>query len=110
MGWGKNFLVKTKDATNNHKAFNEEGSDYQSYDNYYYDYQQDKFDTERDCKQEENQKDKKCCGRNYFWRCCTPQNPCGEGEGDCDGPLDGGENDGDDGCEGDLVCGRNNCK
>ena len=42
MGWGKNFLVKTKDATNNHKASNEKGSDYQSYDNYNYDYQEDK--------------------------------------------------------------------
>ena len=41
-GWRKNFFVKTKDATDDHKAFNEKGSDYQSYDNYYYDYQEDK--------------------------------------------------------------------
>ena len=32
------------------------------------------------------------------------------GEGDCDGPLDGGPNDGHDGCQGDLVCGSNNCR
>ena len=43
-------------------------------------------------------------------RCCTPENPCDEGEGDCDGPGDGGNNDGHRGCRGDLVCGSNNCK
>lgn len=43
-------------------------------------------------------------------RCCTPENPCDEGEGDCDGELDGGTNDGNDGCKGDLVCGSNNCE
>ncbi len=32
--------------------------------------------------------------------CCTEEYPCGEGEGDCDN---------DDHCEGDLVCGKNNC-
>ena len=31
------------------------------------------------------------------------------GEGDCDGPGDGGQHDGDAGCQGDLVCGSNNC-
>ena len=31
------------------------------------------------------------------------------GEGDCDGRGDGGLNDGDQGCKGDLVCGSNNC-
>ena len=31
------------------------------------------------------------------------------GEGDCDGPQDGGANDGHQGCQGDLVCGSNNC-
>ena len=41
--------------------------------------------------------------------CCTPENPCDEGEGDCDGPGDGGLNDGHAGCKGDLVCGTNNC-
>jgi len=53
----------------------------------------------------------RCSGRNYEGRrCCTPENPCNEGEGDCDGPLDGGRNDGHAGCKGDLVCGSNNCK
>merc|ERR1712038_1723513 len=52
----------------------------------------------------------RCSGRNYQdRRCCTPEQPCGLGEGDCDGPLDGGPNDGHDGCQGDLVCGSNNC-
>merc|ERR1711936_495601 len=50
-------------------------------------------------------------GRNFNGRrCCTPESPCGYGEGDCDGPLDGGANDGHRGCQGDLVCGSNNCK
>merc|ERR1711868_167713 len=50
----------------------------------------------------------RCAGRNYNGRrCCTPENPCGYGEGDCDGPGDGGANDGHQGCQGDLVCGRN---
>ena len=53
----------------------------------------------------------RCSGRNYNGRrCCTPDQPCGLGEGDCDGPLDGGVNDGHEGCKGDLVCGSNNCK
>merc|ERR1712038_1735954 len=52
----------------------------------------------------------RCSGRNYGdKRCCTPENPCGEGEGDCDGPGDGGFHDGHAGCKGDLVCGSNNC-
>jgi len=52
----------------------------------------------------------KCAGRNYqVRRCCTPDNPCDEGEGDCDGPGDGGQHDGHAGCKGDLVCGTNNC-
>jgi len=55
--------------------------------------------------------DQRCKGRNYGQRrCCSPENPCDEGEGDCDGPLDGGLNDGHAGCKGDLVCGSNNCK
>merc|ERR1712038_1867328 len=53
----------------------------------------------------------RCSGRDYQGRrCCTPENPCDEGEGDCDGPGDGGLHDGHAGCKGDLVCGSNNCK
>merc|ERR1712038_355462 len=53
----------------------------------------------------------RCSGRDYQGRrCCTPENPCDEGEGDCDGPGDGGLHDGNAGCKGDLVCGNNNCK
>ena len=53
----------------------------------------------------------RCRGRNYDGRrCCTPEQPCGEGEGDCDGPGDGGINDGNRGCRAGLVCGTNNCK
>merc|ERR1739848_598775 len=56
-------------------------------------------------------KGQRCRGRNFSGkRCCTPEQPCGLGEGDCDGPLDGGVNDGHAGCQGDLVCGSNNCK
>jgi hypothetical protein len=53
----------------------------------------------------------RCKGRNFLTgrRCCTPENPCDEGEGDCDGRGDGGFNDGDCGCKGDLVCGSNKC-
>merc|ERR1719411_1006393 len=52
----------------------------------------------------------RCAGRNYNGRrCCTPAEPCDEGEGDCDGPADGGQHDGHAGCKGDLVCGSNNC-
>ena len=53
----------------------------------------------------------RCAGRNYNGRrCCTPEQPCDEGEGDCDGPGDGGQHDGHAGCQGDLVCGSNNCQ
>merc|ERR1711970_1482342 len=53
----------------------------------------------------------RCSGRDFQGRrCCTPESPCGLGEGDCDGPLDGGLNDGHEGCAGELVCGSNNCK
>ena len=31
------------------------------------------------------------------------------GEGDCDGPGDGGQHDGNSGCKAGLVCGSNNC-
>merc|ERR1711915_835484 len=54
--------------------------------------------------------DQRCAGRNYgSRRCCTPEEPSDEGEGDCDGPGDGGYHDGHEGCKGDLVCGSNNC-
>merc|ERR550525_1182624 len=53
----------------------------------------------------------RCRGRNYDGRrCCTPENPCQEGEGDCDGFEDGGVSDGNRGCKPGLVCGSNNCK
>jgi len=39
--------------------------------------------------------------KNQFLKeCCTEEDPCGVGEGDCDN---------DNECEGDLTCGRNNC-
>ena len=48
----------------------------------------------------------RCAGRNFNGRrCCTPLNPCDEGEGDCDG-----QHDGHLGCKGDFVCGSNNCR
>ena len=34
-------------------------------------------------------------------KCCTPEFPCNEGEGDCEN---------NDECSEDLVCGENNCK
>ena len=53
----------------------------------------------------------RCTGRNYgSRRCCTPEEPCNEGEGDCDGREDGDVHDGDQGCIGNLVCGSNNCQ
>merc|ERR1719187_2099869 len=48
-----------------------------------------------------------CKGRNYPGgrECCESEDPkgtkCTEGQGDCDS---------DNGCAGDLVCGRNNCR
>ncbi len=39
-----------------------------------------------------------CLGGND---CCTPQNPCGLLEGDCDSNAD---------CLGTLVCGHHNCR
>merc|ERR1712129_215706 len=59
----------------------------------------------------EPQAGQRCNGRNYEGRrCCTPENPCDEGEGDCDGPASGGDHDGHEGCKGELLCGNNNCK
>ena len=34
-------------------------------------------------------------------KCCTMENPCDEGEGDCEDDFE---------CNGNLVCGLNNCK
>ena len=34
-------------------------------------------------------------------KCCTMDQPCEEGEGDCEDDFE---------CRGDLVCGNNNCK
>ena len=36
----------------------------------------------------------------YDQECCSVEQPCGLGQGDCDK---------DDECSGDLVCGRDNC-
>ena len=45
---------------------------------------------------------KRCRGRNFDLEiCCTNENPCVEGEGDCEVDND---------CTGNLVCGNNNCK
>ena len=41
-----------------------------------------------------------CCGEDVDGSCCTSDNPCNLGEGDCDT---------DEHCIGDLVCGTNNC-
>ena len=44
----------------------------------------------------------RCSGRNVDKeKCCTNDEPCVEGEGDCEN---------DDECREDLVCGNNNCK
>merc|ERR1712211_201105 len=46
----------------------------------------------------------RCAGRNFNGRrCCTPEDPCDYGEGDCDGPADGGANDGHAGCR-EILC------
>ena len=37
---------------------------------------------------------------SHDWSCCTVENPCGIGEGDCDN---------DNQCIGYLVCGTDNC-
>lgn len=37
----------------------------------------------------------RCDPNNLDWSCCTPSNPCGEGEGDCDRDSD---------CQGSMVC------
>ena len=43
---------------------------------------------------------KQCQPPHDDWDCCTEECPCREGEGDCDE---------DSHCQGDLVCGTNNC-
>ena len=40
------------------------------------------------------------CGLREDWSCCTAQCPCRQGEGDCDDDAE---------CEGELVCGTDNC-
>jgi len=61
----------------------------------------------------------KCCGRfgdpnrpevPKGRRCCTPENPCDEGEGDCNPDIEGPPSDGNLGCKRGLICGKNNCK
>ena len=42
----------------------------------------------------------RCKGSKANWNCCSPESPCGIGEGDCDAEYD---------CAGALVCGSNNC-
>merc|ERR1711990_461612 len=41
-----------------------------------------------------------CQGRNTDWNCCTRENPCNKGEGDCDNDSE---------CKPGLKCGYNNC-
>ena len=36
----------------------------------------------------------------YDSECCSAQNPCGSGEGDCDENIE---------CVGNLICGSDNC-
>jgi len=64
-------------------------------------------------------KSQRCCGRYgdpnrpdvpTGRRCCTPENPCDEGEGDCNGHAEAGGGDGNLGCKAGLVCGSNNCR
>ena len=38
-----------------------------------------------------------CSIQFCIYTCCTPEEPCGDGEGDCDGPGEGGQHDGDAG-------------
>ena len=40
------------------------------------------------------------CGNKSFPKCCTEENPCDDGEGDCQD---------DTHCAGNFVCGKNNC-
>ena len=43
----------------------------------------------------------RCTGiLNYDSSCCTSSNPCGINQGDCDSDSD---------CNGDLICGKDNC-
>ena len=39
-------------------------------------------------------------GMNYDSNCCTSSNPCGINQGDCDSDSE---------CNGDLICGNDNC-
>ena len=42
-----------------------------------------------------------CDASNSDYGCCTSSNPCGLGEGDCDSDSE---------CNGDLICGLDNCQ
>ena len=39
-------------------------------------------------------------GTENTWSCCSIENPCDEGDGDCDSSAE---------CKGELQCGLNNC-
>ena len=43
----------------------------------------------------------RCNAHKNDANCCTPEKPCGAGEGDCDSDSD---------CAGNLKCGTKNCK
>ena len=44
---------------------------------------------------------KLCKGGIEDYDCCTVEDPCGRGEGDCDKDRE---------CKDDLICGKNNCR
>ena len=44
--------------------------------------------------------DNRCTAESHSWDCCTVDNTCAEGRGDCDS---------DDECDNGLVCGKNAC-
>ena len=60
-------------------------------------------DIDSDCTSGECHAEQGQCRQNsevINWSKCTPDNPCVEGEGDCDHYTD---------CEGRLICGKDNC-
>ena len=42
-----------------------------------------------------------CDGINYDRQCCSVEAPCAINEGDCDHKSE---------CQGNLICGKNNCR